>query len=111
MLCLALNGPQEEHPDLPMAQSEIRPFMRTCLDAIPDHALYLLCYCGHGSTVTVSKLLAAGHAGAFVQDIAARARCMNCLKRGAQEVRIVYIGGSSNALDGSRTQDERFSDA
>lgn len=78
----------------------------TQLGDIPRHHIALMCEaCGHHGhpLLAVSWLIEKLGPDITVHDVASRARCSNCRAKGRSSLRIVYVGGSGEAMQGART--------
>ena len=74
----------------------------TTLSSITQNHLSLECECGHASLLPVSQLLETLPPDTTVHQVADRARCSRCKRKGFIEVRIVYVGASHVALEATR---------
>lgn len=78
----------------------------TQLGDIPRHHIALMCEaCGHHGypLLAVSSLIEKIGPDVTVHEVASRARCSNCHVKGDNSFRIVYVGGSDEAMQGTRT--------
>ena len=80
-----------------------RPLVTT-LSSITQNHLSLECECGHASLLPVSKLLETLPPDTTVHQVADRARCSRCKRKGFITMRIVYIGASHVALEATRVE-------
>jgi len=79
----------------------------TRLGSITNNHLALSCdLCGHSALIPVTALIEAFSREATVQHAASRARCSQCNVRGKNAFRIVFIGGSGEAMLGTRVKSE-----
>ena len=74
----------------------------TTLSSITQNHLSLECECGHSSLLPVSQLLETLLPETTVHQVADRARCSRCKRKGFIEMRIVYVGASHVALEATR---------
>jgi hypothetical protein len=73
----------------------------TQLSVIPTHQLWLECACGHTGPVNVATIIAKFGDHITVDDAIERLRCSHCRTKRIQESRIVYAGGSWDAMKGA----------
>jgi hypothetical protein len=74
------------------------------LGSITNNHLALECsLCGHTAQVAVVDLISALGRECSVQDAARKARCSRCHAKGHATFRIIFIGGSGDAMLGSRS--------
>ena len=74
----------------------------TTLSSITQNHLSLECECGHASLMPVSQLLETIPPDTTVHQVANRARCSRCKRKGFITMRIVYVGASHVALEATR---------
>jgi len=75
----------------------------TRLASITNNHLALSCdLCGHSAMMPVTALIEVFGREATVQHAAKRARCSRCKVRGQNTFRIVFVGGSGEAMLGAR---------
>ena len=74
----------------------------TTLDSIKSNHLSLTCSCGHHCLLPVEYLLQTLPADTPVKAVLGMSRCTNCGAKGQATHRIIYVGGSWEALDGNR---------
>ena len=74
----------------------------TFLTSIPGHTLWVWCACGHSSGVRVAALLDLAQAPETVTQAIKAMRCSRCKARSIVDYRIIYEGGSWNAMKGTR---------
>jgi len=73
----------------------------TKLGIIPKHDIYAEGQCGHGRSVSVASLIERLGEGATVAQAVEKMRCSQCGARQVKEFRIIYVGGSWEALRGA----------
>ena len=77
----------------------------TRLASISNNHLGLQCgLCGHNSLLAVQLLIDRLGRDSNVHDAVAKLRCSSCGAKGKASFVITYVGGSGNALLGSRTK-------
>ena len=74
----------------------------TTLSSITQNHLSLECEGGHASLLPLSKLLETLPPETIEHQVADRARCSRCKRKGFIEMRIVYVGASHVALEATR---------
>lgn len=75
----------------------------TELASISNNHLALECsLCGHNSQIAVADLLPRVGRDCTVQEVVRNARCTNCRVKGQATFRIVFFGGSGDAMLGAR---------
>lgn len=77
----------------------------TRLASITNNHLALSCdLCGHSALLPVTAAIEAFGLDATVQHVASRARCSRCKAKGQNTFRIVFVGGSGEALLGAEVK-------
>lgn len=66
------------------------------------HALHLVCRCGHRAEVRIDLVKLRGETR---EQTLARARCTACGRKGATDLRLLWLAGDG-ALEGARTQQQ-----
>lgn len=75
----------------------------TTLGTIQSNHLSLTCRaCGHNALLEVAGLLNAIPPDTTVQQVRQQARCSRCKVKGMNDCQIIFVGGSLNALKGSK---------
>ncbi len=75
----------------------------TRLASITNNHLALTCdLCGHSAHMPVKALIEAFGMDMDARDAARRARCTRCRVKGQNTFRIIYVGGSGEAMLGAR---------
>lgn len=77
----------------------------TQLASITNNHLALTCnLCGHSAHVAVSALIRVFGKDMDARDAAKRAQCNRCRVKGQNTFRIIYVGGSPDAMLGARAK-------
>ena len=63
----------------------------TQLKTIEHNHMSLECACGHGSLISIKKLLETLPPDTTIYTVAAKARCNCCGRRGARDFRLHYV--------------------
>ena len=72
------------------------------MGSITNNRLYIECKtCGHSKTLAVKTLIARFGMTTQVRNLTSKMRCENCKAKGNVEFRIIYIGGSGEAMLGA----------
>lgn len=75
----------------------------TLLRTISQNHLFLTCMtCHHKGMVAVADLIDSVGAMTTVHQVVAKARCSKCGSKNIGDLRILYVGNSSDALEGAR---------
>ena len=75
----------------------------TQLNSITTNHLALQCrLCGHSAEIAVEDLIARMGSEVSAHYVARNARCSRCHVKGQTSFRIVYVGGSGEAMQGAR---------
>ena len=82
-------------------------FIMIQLKNVLAHHLWLGCKCGHSRLLSVLELVEAYGANITIEQVRRNARCTSCKAKGGIEIRIVYVGGSQHAMQGSNTQERK----
>ena len=73
----------------------------TRLSVIPTHVLWLECACEHNGPVEVAAIIAKWGDQITVGDAIERLRCSACRTKRIKDYRIIYAGGSQDAMRGA----------
>ena len=73
----------------------------TQLSVIPTHLLWLECACGHNGPVNVATIIAKFGDQTMVVDVIEHLRCSRCCTKQIKNSRIIYVGGSWEAMRGA----------
>lgn len=73
----------------------------TRLQTIPKHLIFVECGCGHKRPVPVPALISKWGDQISVAEVINRLRCTQCGMKQIREYRIIYEGGSRDALRGA----------
>ena len=65
------------------------------------------CKCGHAPNVPVTQLMERYGKEITVKEVMNKARCSNCGQKNNFEFRIIYIGGSYDAMLGGTTKPKK----
>ena len=76
----------------------------TQLQTISNNHLSFECKCGHAPNVPVTQLMERYGKEITVKEVVKKARCSNCGQKNNFEFRIIYIGGSYDAMLGGTTK-------
>ena len=71
------------------------------------HHLYLRCRCNQFRMVAVMELVEAYGENITLDQVRKNARCTACKRKGGIEMRLVYVGGSEFAMQGSNTKERK----
>ena len=71
----------------------------TQLQTIKHNHISLECACGHGSLVSVAKLLQKLKPETTIFHVVDNARCRSCGRKGAKDFRLHYVCKSKDDLD------------
>lgn len=82
-------------------------FIMIQLKNVLAHHLSLSCKCSHSRLLSVLELVEAYGADITIDQVRKNARCTSCNTKGGIEIRIVYVGGSHHAMEGSNTQERK----
>lgn len=69
------------------------------------HHLYLRCRCNHFRMIAVMELVEAYGENITLDQVRRNARCTACKRKVGIEMRLVYVGGSGFAMQGSNTKE------
>jgi len=78
----------------------------TRLATITNNHISFECICGHTSLVPVIAFIEKFGREAELNDVVAKARCSHCRIKNQAESRIVFVGGSGQAMLGTATRQE-----
>ena len=78
----------------------------TRLASITNNHLALECACGHKAIIPVTKFIEKYGLEANVNDVIAKARCFVCNSKNIKESRIIFVGNSGVALEGTNYSKE-----
>lgn len=73
----------------------------TGLASIPDHHIAVECSCGHTALIPVAPALERLGPKATAKDMLDRVRCVRCRARTIVQARLVFVGSSAVAMQGS----------
>lgn len=73
----------------------------TQLASITNNHIAFMCSCGHSPNVPVVDLITKYGREVTVAEVMRRAKCSSCNLKGRFEFRIIYIGGSGEAMLGA----------
>ena len=69
------------------------------------HHLYLRCRYNHFRMIAVMELVEAYGENITLDQVRRNARCTACKRKSGIEMRLVYVGGSAFAMNGSNTKE------
>ena len=78
----------------------------TELQSISNNHISFECACGHSAKVPVSLFIEKYDKEAILNDVVKNARCTRCKTKGNAESRIIFVGGSVDAMLGTRTRND-----
>ena len=79
------------------------------LSSIHQNHLVLNCLCGHVGQISVQDLIDVYEGDVDVDAVERAAQCSRCRGKSIARVRIIYIGGSFDAMHSSHTpKDDRI---
>ena len=78
----------------------------TELQSISNNHISFECACGHSAKVPVSLFIEKYGKNAILNDVVKKARCTRCKTKGNAESRIIFVGGSGEAMLGTRTRND-----
>jgi len=78
----------------------------TWLVTITNNHISFECVCGHTSLVPVTALIEKFGREVELNEVVAKARCSHCRIKNQAESRIVFVGGSGQAMLGTATRQE-----
>ena len=78
----------------------------TELQSISNNHIPFECACGHTAKVPVSLFIEKYGKDAILNDVVKNARCTRCKIKGNAESRIILVGGSGEAMLGTRTRND-----
>jgi hypothetical protein len=73
----------------------------TKLGSISNNHLAVMCQCGHSANLPVVDLIARYGREKSVSELTRKFRCGECGARGQNTFRIIFIGGSGEAMLGA----------
>ena len=76
----------------------------TRLASISNNHFSFECPCGHTALVPVAEFIKKFGLEASVDEVLAKARCSRCRMKNVAESRIVFVGGSGQAMLGTATK-------
>ena len=83
----------------------------TRLASISNNHFSFECPCGHTALVPVAEFIKKFGLEASVDEVLAKARCSRCRMKNVAESRIVFVGGSGQAMLGTAVkQKEQIKD-
>tara|TARA_B100000787_G_scaffold18308_1_gene12778 strand:+ start:505 stop:795 length:291 start_codon:yes stop_codon:yes gene_type:complete len=78
----------------------------TRLATITNNHISFECKCGHTSLIPVTAFIEKFGREAELNDVVTKARCSRCRIKNQAESRIVFVGGSGQAMLGTATRQE-----
>ena len=87
-----------------MPTAIVRKVNMTRLASITYNHFSFECCCGHTSLVPVTAFIKKFGLEATVDEVVAKARCSKCRLKNMAESRIVFVGGSGEAMLGTATK-------
>ena len=79
----------------------------TRLASISNNHFSFECPCGHTALVPVAEFIKKFGLEARVDEVLAKARCSRCRMKNVAESRIVFVGGSGQAMLGTAVQPKK----
>ena len=78
----------------------------TELQSMSTNHILFDCACGHSAKMPVSLFIEKYGKDAILNDVVKKARCTRCKTKGNAESRIIFVGGSGEAMLGTRTRND-----
>ena len=78
----------------------------TELQSMSNNHILFDCACGHSAKMPVSLFIEKYGKDAILNDVVKNARCTRCKIKGNAESRIILVGGSGEAMLGTRTRND-----
>ena len=78
----------------------------TELQSMSNNHISFDCACGHSAKMPVSLFIEKYGKNAILNDVVKKARCTRCKTKGNAESRIIFVGGSGEAMLGTRTRND-----
>ena len=84
------------------------PYSRpmTELQSISNNHVSFECACGHSAKMPVSLFIEKYGKVAILNEVVKKARCTRCKTKGNAESRVIFVGGSGEAMFGTRTRND-----
>jgi hypothetical protein len=76
------------------------------LQSISNNHISFDCACGHSAKVPVSLFIKKYGEDTILNDVEENARCTRCKIKGNAESQIIFVGGSGEAMLGTRTRND-----
>ena len=76
------------------------------LQSISNNHISFECACGHSAKVPVSLFFEKYGKDAILNDVVKNARCTHCKIKSNAESRIIFVGGSGQAMFGTQTRND-----
>jgi len=78
----------------------------TELQSISNNHISFECACGHSAKMPVSLFIEKYGKDAILNDVVKNALCTRCKTKGNADSRIILVGGSGEAMLGTRTRND-----